>query len=84
MLDTPFHFLLSIGGECDFYLDTFDFGVRSVFQENKWRIIPVNVKYSTSANHQYDRDEYLIMNFDINKLPKMVFSSEQLTLEKYL
>lgn len=72
--DSPFHVMLSIGGECDFYLEAL----------NNFAQIPVKVKYSTDANSQKDSQEYLIMNYDINKLPKMKFSSDQRTLLKFM
>jgi len=73
MKESPFNFTLSIGGECDFYLEELE----------DMNIVELNVKYSTSANHQYKRKEYLIMNYEIDKEPKMIFSSEQEILEKY-
>jgi len=55
MLETPFNFLLSIGGKCDLYLD----------QLKDWIIIPVKVRYSTDATSQKKSQEYLIMNYKI-------------------
>lgn len=74
-LETPFHFNLQIGGECQFYLDT--------FKKAKWNIVPIENKHSLNAKVQSSRREYLIMNYDINKLPLMKYDSEQNTLEKF-
>ncbi|KKN10967.1 hypothetical protein LCGC14_1031160, partial [marine sediment metagenome] len=48
-LATPFNFMLSMGGKCEAYLE----------QLSDWNIVPVKVKYSTSANHQKDSQEYI-------------------------
>jgi len=61
MLKTPFNFMLSMGGECEMYLK----------QLKDWNIVPLKVKYSMDANNQYDRNEYLIMNYEIKKSAKM-------------
>lgn len=73
MKETPFNFMLSIGGECDFYLK----------QLEDWNIVPVKVKYSTSANHQHDSQEYIIMNYEIEGIAKMIMPSNQKLIEKY-
>lgn len=73
MKETPFNFMLSIGGECEFYIDNL----------KDMNIIELNVKYSISSNHQYERKEYLIMNYDIEEEPKMIFSSDQKNIEEY-
>ena len=70
MLKTPFNFLLSIGGDCDeMYVDP--------LREAGWLVEDVYVKYSTAANHQKDKKEYLIMNYDITKIPKMIQDFQQ-------
>nr|URC17490.1 MAG: HEase/DNA adenine MTase [Lokiarchaeota virus Skoll Meg22_1214] len=74
LLNCPFHWLLSIGGECDDYLNRLD----------SFIIKKVNVKYSTSANYQYERREYLIMNYDIKKLPLMIHESSQYRIDNYI
>lgn len=84
LLDTPFHVLLSIGGDCEFYLDAFEWDNRSLHAKNNWRVIPVRVKYSTDANSQKSSKEYLISNYNIEELPKMIFSSDMKTLEEWL
>jgi len=61
MLETPFNFMLSIGGKCDFYLE----------QLKDWNIVPVEVRYSTDARSQKKSQEYIIMNYDIVKVAKM-------------
>ena len=61
MLETPFNFMLSIGGKCDMYLD----------QLSDWVIVPVKVRYSTDANSQKKSQEYIIMNYSINVVGNM-------------
>ncbi len=73
MLETPFNFMLSIGGECEFYLE----------QLKDWNILPVKVKYSTSANHQKDSQEFIITNYEIQEIAKMIYPSNQKLMEKY-
>lgn len=72
--ESPFHWLLSIGGECEFYVD----------ELSEFNIIEAEVKYSTSANHQTSKKEYLIMNYDINELPLMTHSKEQKGLSNWI
>ena len=74
-LDTPFHFMLSIGGDCEIYID--------ILGEAGWVIDPVKTKYSTDANTQKDTQEYICMNYDITELPLMQSPSEQKTIEKW-
>ena len=73
LLNTKFKFMLSMGGDCEFYLDTLE---DCIIKELK-------VKYSTDANSQKESTEWLIMNYDITKLPKMIMSSNQKTLEVF-
>jgi len=75
MIETPFNFMLSIGKECGFYLDA--------LRDANWVIKNVSVKYSTDANSQKPSDEYLCMNYNITKVPKMT-EDNQITLEKYI
>lgn len=72
-LETPFNLMLSIGGECEAYLE----------QLSDWNIVPVKVKYSTSANHQKDSQEYIIMNYEIQSIAKMILPSNQKLMERY-
>lgn len=65
-LNTKFKFMLSIGGDCEFYLETLkDFVIKEL-----------KVKYSIDANSQKESTEYLIMNYDIKKLPLMPNNSQ--------
>ena len=78
LMKSPFHCLLSIGGNgCE------EMYVEPLINEG-WISNEEAVKYSTSANHQHDRKEYLLMNYEISDLPKMVYSSEQGNLEGWL
>jgi len=72
--ESPFHWLLSIGGECEFYVE----------QLSDFVIEEIGVKYSTSANHQHECKEYLISNYAIEELPLMQFSSEQKGMDVWL
>ena len=67
LLDTPFNFELSIGGECELYLDA--------FKEAGFYIDPIKTKYSMNAQHQKNTQEYIIMNYDIKKVPTMPLKS---------
>lgn len=64
MIQTPFNFMLSIGGDCQFYLD--------ILKENDWIIKEVKTKHSTDSKTQNEIIEYACMNYDINTFPKMV------------
>lgn len=75
LLESPFHCMLSIGGECDLYLDA--------LRKEGWIIDPVTTKYSTDANSQKDSQEYICMNYDINQLPLMIDSIEQKLIINY-
>lgn len=75
LLDTPFKFLLSIGGECEFYLDA--------FREVGFRIDPIPNKYSTNAKHQKEITEYIVMNYNPEKVP-LIIMDNQPTLMKYI
>lgn len=72
-LDSPFHFMLSMGGDCELYLD--------IFKEERWNIKELKVKYSRSANFQYDRKEYLITNYDLKSFPKMIHDNQKNILD---
>jgi len=64
MLETPFHFMLSIGGECEeIYVDP--------LKEAGWTIDEVFTRYSTDANSQDKVKEYIIYNYNINEVPMM-------------
>jgi len=67
LLDTPFHFELSIGGNCEFYLDA--------FKGPGFYIDSIYTKYSMNAKSQNKTQEYIIMNYDINKVPRMPLKS---------
>lgn len=66
LIESPFHCLLSIGvGEdCKFYIDA--------LKEAGWIIQDAWTRHSTDANTQDLVQEFLCMNYDINKLPKMI------------
>jgi len=74
MINSPFNIMLSIGGDCDLYLEKL----------KDWNIQEVFVRYSTDANTQKKSKEYLIMNYDIKNTPIMKMSSEQKNLQKYV
>jgi len=76
MKETPFHFLTSIGGECKFYIDEFK-------DLDNWKVIPVKIKYCTSAKNQIEKTEYMICNYDIKKTPKMRKDNKQKTIESF-
>ncbi len=75
MLDTPFNFKLSIGKDCDLYID--------LLGDAGWIIKEVYTKYSTNANRQKLSKEYICMNYDIKKYPKMIMDN-QIPLTKYM
>jgi len=68
-LDSPFHIMQSIGGNCQFYLDS--------YEDAGWFIKEVKTKYSTDAKTQDEITEYACMNYDINKLPKMIIDYQK-------
>ena len=78
IIESPFHCLLSIGGE----------GSKEIYRDplKEAGMITKNVytRYSTDANSQKRSKEYLIMNYDINELPLMQYEAEQNTIEKWL
>lgn len=74
-LESPFRFNLQIGGKCEFYLER--------FKKANWFIIPIKNKHSLNATSQRAKREYLIMNYDISKLPLMVEDGDQKTLDKW-
>lgn len=51
--NTPFKFMLTVGGDCEFYVDELD----------EFVVEPIGVQYRTSSNHQYERQEYIIRNY---------------------
>lgn len=66
MLETPFNFMLSIGGQCEDYLNAL----------KDWDINLVEVRYSLSSNDQYNRKEYIITNYKMrndknNQMPPL-------------
>ena len=76
VLESPFHILESLGGECEWIID--------IYKEAGFIIDEVYTRYSTDANTQKKSKEFLIMNYDINELPLMTQSIDQKTMEKYL
>lgn len=74
-LDSPFNIMLSIGGDCELYLDSFG--------DAGWIIEEVFTKYSTNANTQEEVKEYVIMNYDIKKESKMIMDN-QVSLTKFM
>jgi len=68
LINSPFNFMLTIGGECEFYIEE--------LKANNWFIEPVKVKYSTDANSQKESQEYICMNYDIKKVPKMIMVNQ--------
>ena len=75
MLETPFNFMLSIGKDCEIYIDT--------LKEAGWIIEETNTRYSTNANVQKLAKEYICMNYNIKKIPKMIMDN-QVPLTKYM
>ncbi|MDH3324092.1 MAG: hypothetical protein OEL89_00475 [Candidatus Peregrinibacteria bacterium] len=76
MIKTPFHFMLSIGGECEeLYVEP--------LKDEGWNVKDVYTRYSTDANSQDKIREYLIMNYDINLVPDIKVSNTP-TLMKYI
>jgi len=64
MLNTPFNFMLSIGGPCEeIYIDP--------LRDADWVIVPVKVRYSTDATSQKLSQEYIIMNYSLNDVGNM-------------
>lgn len=63
-LESPFNVMQTIGGNCEFYLDS--------YKEVGWKIKEVFTKYSTDANSQNPTKEYICMNFNIKNFPKMI------------
>jgi site-specific DNA-adenine methylase len=74
-LGSPFNVMLSIGGECELYLD--------MLKEAKWFVHKLITSYSTSANNQNERIEYACLNYDPKEVPKMV-NINQSTLAKFI
>lgn len=75
VLNSPFHVLESLGGKCQWILDE--------YKDAGLIIDTVYTKYSTNANTQKKRKEYLIMNYDIDNLPRMDFDIEQQLIERW-
>lgn len=78
LIESPFHCLLSIGGEGSKKL------YRDPLKEAGFITKNVYTRYSTDANSQKKSKEYLIMNYNINTLPLMQYASEQNTMENWL
>lgn len=77
LLETPFNFMLSIGGNClELYIDP--------LKDAGWIMTPVKVKYSTDANSQKDSQEFICTNYNIEKVALMTQDSNQNIIEKYL
>ena len=74
LLKTKFNFMLSIGGDCDFYLDSL----------SSFIITKVKTVYSANAKAQRERVEYLIMNYDLKELGMMKFGQDQQNLNQFL
>lgn len=68
MLNTPFNFMLSTGGDCEIYIDT--------LKSAGWIIKDKKTRYSTNANVQSLKQEYLCMNYDIKKVSKMIIDNQ--------
>lgn len=75
-LDSPFHIMQSIGGDCQFYLDS--------YEDAGWFIKEVKTKYSTDANTQDVIIEYACMNYDITTFPKMVYDYRQKNIRSFV
>jgi len=71
--ESPFHCLLSIGGDCEFYLKA----LKDFIQ------VPVKVRYATDANTQKESQEYLIMNYDIKEQGLMEQDASQKRLSDF-
>jgi DNA adenine methylase len=56
LISTKHRVILSIGGECGFYIDS--------LKEAGFLIKSVNVKYQSNVKHQYEREEYLCLNYN--------------------
>lgn len=79
LLNCPFRFMLSIGGDCEFYLDA--------MRDAGYYIDEIPVKHSTNARYQYEKIEYCIMNYNYKTVPKPIEfepESNQLSLTKFL
>lgn len=74
-LKSPFNIMQTIGGDCHFYIEA--------YEDAGWNIVPVKVKYSTDANTQNERQEYICMNYDIKKVPLMIMDNQP-TLMNYI
>lgn len=76
LLETPFNFMLSIGGVCkEIYIEP--------LMDAGWNIVPVKVRYSTSATTQKESQEYICMNYEIKGIAKMIQDSSQKIMNEY-
>lgn len=75
-LGSPFHIMQSIGGDCQFYLDS--------YEDAGWFIKEIKTKHSTDAKTQIEIIEYACMNYDINTFPKMIYDYTQKEIRSFL
>lgn len=75
-LDSPFHIMQSIGGDCQFYLDS--------YEDAGWFIKEIKTKHSTDAKTQVEIIEYACMNYDITTFPKMIYDYPQKEIRSFL
>ena len=76
LLDSPFHILQTIGGNCEIYID--------LYKEAGWFIDELKTRYSTDAKSQNEVTEFACMNYDISRLPLMIQPIEQNIITNYL
>lgn len=77
LINCPFYWMLSIGGDCRLYLDALDM----------FFITEVKTKYQTDANSQDEITEYVITNYDPSEIGKSIPASkpiEQKSLSSFL
>ncbi len=75
-LESPFHIMQSIGGDCQFYLDS--------YEDAGWFIKEIKTKHSTDAKTQVEIIEYACMNYDINTFPRMIYDYPQKEIRSFL
>lgn len=75
-LDSPFHIMQSIGGDCQFYLDS--------YEDAGWFIKEIKTKHSTDAKTQVEIIEYACMNYDISTFPKMIYDYPQKEIRSFI
>ena len=71
MLDSPFRFMLTIGGKCKDYIE--------ILKGEGWFIVKALIKYATDANTQFESEEYICMNYDIKKTGIMIDNSRSIS-----